>query len=118
MKKKEEIIEMSRYVNAEPVHEKCLEGDGCDRVFDWHGDEGTIVIQKCRVYPNPAMWWKQKPVATKEVLVRDKDHPKGIMKEFPVQSFRCPMATHVEAEATASSEKIRVGQQKQKRRFR
>jgi hypothetical protein len=103
MKKKEEIIEMSRYVEAEEIHPKC---EGCDRVFDWSGVEGTIVIQKCRVYLRPSKWWEEKPVATKKVLVHSKEHPKGIMEELPVMDFRCPMATHVAAQPTASQPKV------------
>jgi len=102
-KTKEEIIDMSRYIEAETIDPKC---EGCEKVFDYTAPESTIVEQKCRIYPRPSAWWRERSVATKQVLVRDKANPKGIIQELPAISIRCPAATHIEPEPTANEPKI------------
>jgi hypothetical protein len=89
---KEEIIDMTRYVESEEIHEKCV---GCSKVFDYVPTEGMIASQKCRAYIRPSMWWEEKPVALVPALVRSKTNPKGVMGTLPVKRFICPLANHV-----------------------
>ena len=113
MKKEETVvIDMAKYADSEEIHEKCV---GCAKVFDYTPGEGMITSQKCLTYIRPAMWWEEKPVATKKVLVKDRENPKGVLRDLPVKEFCCPVATHFSASAQEDKTKVRVGQQKQRR---
>lgn len=50
----------------------------------------NLETNKCTVYPKPAIWWRHGRI--------------------------CPMATHMKIEAKKTTEKVRVGQQKQKKK--
>jgi len=63
-----------------PLHEKC---SGCNKT------DGNV----CSIYHNPSAWWKEKPVATKSVII---DHKTLETKQKPAALFFCPMATHLE----------------------
>ena len=102
-KAKEAVIDMAKYVNSHEVHEKCA---GCDKVFDWAGNEGTVVVQKCSVYIKPSVWWEDKPVAIRKKLITSKTNPKGIWTEVPAVIRMCPMATHIRAEETVEGVKL------------
>ena len=65
-----------------PLHEKC---QGCDKADDSKG--------VCSVYYNPSVWWKEKPIATKSVIVNSKTME---TKPEPVTAIFCPMASHLE----------------------
>lgn len=124
MKKRQEpIIDMSRYVDSEPIVDDC---EGCEKVFDWHGDEGTIVVQKCLAYPIPAAKWPRKgeKVVTDIFTIRERDETGkaiGLKEvELPVIIKRCQLATHYVGPEIVemSGGKVRAGQQKTKRRNR
>jgi len=110
---KQEIIEMSRYVLSETIVPECV---GCEHVFDYTGPESMIAEEKCLVYIKPAAKWEQKPVAMVETLVRTRENPRGVKQMLPAKVFRCPMATHFKSEEVMAAEKVRAGQQKQKRK--
>jgi len=97
------LIDMAKYADSEEIHEMCA---GCAKAFDWHGDQGTIVVKKCLTYVRPAMWWNKRSIATAPVLVKSKEHPKGILKDLPVTEFHCPVATHLSAKAAAEKAKV------------
>lgn len=103
MKKEETTIDMAKYADSEEIHEKCI---GCAKVFDYTPAGGMITSQKCLTYIRPAMWWEEKSVATKKELVKDKDHPKGILVDVPVVNRICPVANHVEVEKTVKGPKL------------
>lgn len=84
-------IDMSKYVEAEEIHEKC---DGCDHVFDFVPEQGTIVSRKCEVYEFPARKWE-----TSGNIAKDKNGD-------PVVTLYCPMATHIEAQLPELDQKI------------
>ena len=97
---KEEIIDMSRYIESEEIVEQCV---GCSKVFDYVPAGGMVASQKCRAYIKPSVKWEQKPVAVSPVLVRSKEHPKGILQDLPVTEFRCPLADHLSVAAVAKT---------------
>lgn len=120
---KEEVIDMSRYVEAEPVVERCA---GCKHVFDYIqvNDEGTIVeeAEKCRVYLRPEVKWPRKGEKFAMMLAKvrdidDKGKPFTEEREVPIFPKSCPMATHYTPQIVLKqSEKVLVGQQKQKKK--
>lgn len=114
VEKTKEVIDMTRYVKSEPIHEKCV---GCKKVFDFHytqeveGEDGKAVEKEftqptCKVYIRPAMWWEEKSVATRKKLVVDRDNPRGILVDVPIINQVCPVATHVKVEETATGIKL------------
>lgn len=108
-KTKEEAINMSRYVDSEFIHERCI---GCDKVFDYVASgnnefgAGSVTGQKCRTYIRPAMWWEEMPVATRKELVKDKYNSQGVLMDVPVIDRVCPVATHVEVKKTVKGNKL------------
>jgi molybdopterin converting factor small subunit len=116
---KEEVIDMSRYVEAEPVVERCA---GCKHVFDFTPTEGMIVDQRCRVYLRPEVKWPRE--GDKFVMMRakvrdidDKGKPFTEEREVPIFPKSCPMATHYTPPVVLrQTEKVLVGQQKQKKK--
>lgn len=112
-KAKENAIDMVRYDGSKEIHEKCV---GCRKVFEHtstpHGV--TVSALKCLTYSRPAMWWEEKPIATKKELVKSQTNPKGQLMDVPVVSRICPVATHVSHTEKFDPAKVRVGQQKQK----
>jgi hypothetical protein len=112
-KARENVIDMARYDGSKKIHEKCV---GCRKVFEHistpHGV--PVITSKCLTYLRPAMWWEEKPIATKKELIVTKTNPKGQLMNVPVVSRICPVATHVSHTEKADPSKVRVGQQKQK----
>jgi len=100
---KKETIDMAKYADSAEIHEKCK---GCAKVFDYTPGEGMITSQKCLTYVRPAMWWEDKPVATEKVLIKDSDHPKGILVDMPVVNRICPVANHIEVKKTVDGFKL------------
>ena len=51
------VIDMTKYVDSEPVVEKC---SGCERVFDFPlpGPDPTAIEFRCLAYYKPAAKWK------------------------------------------------------------
>lgn len=113
-KAKKEVVDMSRYIKSETIHEKCT---GCEKVFNYiaikkiANESGELadvelITPKCKVYIRPAVWWEEMPVATRKELVKDRDHPQGILVDVPVIDRVCPVATHVEIKKTAKGNKL------------
>jgi len=100
---KTQEIDMAKYAESEEIHEKCI---GCAKVFDYTPGEGMITSQKCLTYSRPTRWWNERSITTAPVLVKSKEHPKGILKDLPVVEFRCPVATHLKAKAAAEKAKV------------
>lgn len=91
-----------------PIHPKC-KGEGfdpeqskhlvskqCSRIENVEAFEGEEVIEngievcRCTTYVNPSIWWRN--------------------------GKSCPMADHYQIQKKATEEKVRAGQQKQKKR--
>lgn len=73
-----------------PIHEKCI---GCRHTL------GGL----CECYVNPSEKWRERSVATKEVII---NHKTLETETRPVRVFFCPMATHLEAGKSASKQKV------------
>ena len=116
-----ETVDMSRYVDSDPIVEQCK---GCNKVFsfEWQADLVTLEAKKCLTYPNPASKWagEGEKFAMMTATIRDiddKGKPALIEKEIPVIEKICPVASHVKLrEIVNTDSKRRFGQQKHGRR--
>jgi hypothetical protein len=108
-------IAMRKYDDSQRIVDKC---NGCDRVFihesvaNEHGQ--MVLTQKCQAYINPSSKWPGKEAyATHIATVRTPTKP--AVKELPIAPKFCPLATnYVPDEIINTSDKARVGQQKQR----
>ena len=88
-----------------PVHDKCrgegfteeqrkfMLADKCERIEPVSTEDGDSYTHKacvCSAYVNPGMWWRH---------------------------GRCPVGNHYRPDLEISKKKIRVGQQKQRKRW-
>ncbi len=118
LKEEAVAIDMSRYVESEKIHDRCV---GCNKVFGFVGPEGGYATQKCLTYSNPASKWPKEgeKVAMMMATVRDiDDRGKSalIEREIPVIEKVCPVASHVkQREIVNVVLKTRAGQQKHRR---
>ena len=108
---KGEAIDMKKYIDSKPVVEQCA---GCTKIFDfvWQVDTVTMMAKKCLAYINPKAKWGTAPAVMKEVTARIKGD--FVTEMLPVIDTGCPLATHTEARTATDTQKVRVGQQKQK----
>jgi len=76
----------------QPVHKKCLEGtkegDVCEKIIY----DDNLGRERCAAYINPSYWWEH--------------------------VGKCPLASHITEVSAKEKARIRVGQQKQRRRRR
>jgi len=103
-------IDMIKYSSNLPVVDQC---SGCDKVFDYV--KGTTADKRCLAYHNPAAKWPRKgqEFAMHTVTVKTREGLK--LKEVPILPKYCGLASHYTAvEAVNTSDKVRLGQQKQK----
>ena len=113
-------VNMSKYADSKEIDDRCV---GCNKIFDWIGNEGIVTIEKCLAYSDPSSKWPDDKVgfATHEATVLARDAAGKPIKleqqEIPVIEKMCPLASHVKpAEIVEDSGKTRAGQQKQKKR--
>ena len=75
-----------------PIHEKCV---GCNHVEEASG--------LCNCYINPSEKWRERSVATEEVVI---NHKTLETEERPARVFFCPLATHIKADKSSAKSKI------------
>lgn len=83
--------EESKFLKGQRDKEgKLLSIDRCERVVDYTVEGGTVVETRCSAYTDPDIFWRP--------------------------GVRCPLASHYRPDLIAETVKMRVGQQKQKKR--
>ena len=86
----DKLIEKLR-AERKPLHEKCA---GCARA-----EESGL----CSCYVNPSEKWRERSVATEEVII---NHKTLETEKRPARIFFCPLATHIKADKSSAKQKI------------
>lgn len=84
------LIEKLR-AERRPLHEKCA---GCD-----HAEESGL----CESYVNPSEKWRERSVATEEIIV---NHKTLETETRPTRVFFCPLATHIKTDKSSVKQKV------------